>query len=148
MDLEVLKRTAAEIAAAAVYELYPDVELLGGEATAIGFFYDFVFPHPIHLHIIEEKMKQIVREKRVIRTLVMVPFSASELLKSQGHYAQAEKLSGEELVEVIQIDSFHGLSKGPHLNNTVELTAFKIKVESLPEKRMRIIGWCHRSKDE
>lgn len=148
MDLEVLRRTAAQIAAAAMYELYPEVELLGGHQTATGFTYDFIFPHPIHSHIIEEKMKQIVREKRPIRTLEMVPFSARELLKANGHFARAEAIEGEELVEVIQMGNFHDLSPGPHLKNTAELAAFKIDVASLGDNQARITGWCHFSKDE
>lgn len=147
-SLNILRSTAAEIAAAAVFELYSDVELLGGNATDVGFWYEFIFPHPIHPHIIEEKMRQIVQERRPIRTLEMVPFSASELLKSQGHYAQAEVIEDEGLVEIIKIGDFHDLSKGPHLKNTFELAAFKIVVEPLGDKRMRITGWCHHSKNE
>ncbi len=147
MDLSSFRRTAAELAAAAVIELYPEVELLGGGETPTGFFYDFLFPHPIHVEVIEEKMRQIVREKRPIRTLEMVAFSASELLKKEGHLARLEEIE-EGMVELIQIGSFHDLSPGPHLKNTAELAAFKIEVETLPEKRMRVVGWCHRSKEE
>lgn len=142
-----MRRTAAEIAAAAVYEIYPNVELWGGGITSTGFFYDFYFPHPIHAHLIEERMRQIVKEKRPIRTLEMVAFSAGELLKKEGHTARAEELE-EGLVEIIQIGSFHDLSPGPHLKNTAELAAFKISVEALPEKGMRVVGCCHTSKDE
>lgn len=144
-----MRRTAAEIAATAVYESYPDVRLLGGGETPTGFFYDFYFPHPIHVHLIEEKMKHIVREKRPIRTLDMIAFSAAELLKSQGHLARSEELEDVDgLVQLIQIGSFHDLCPGPHLKNTAELAAFKISAEILPDNGMRLIGWCHRSKDE
>jgi hypothetical protein len=149
MDLSTYRRTAAELAAAAVLELYTDVELLGGGETDTGFFYDFHFPHPIHSHLIEEKMRQIIKEKRPIRTLEMVAFSAAELLKNEGHLARLEELEAEKaLVEVIQIGSFYDLSPGPHLKNTAELAAFKIEVESLPEQKMRVVGWCHKSKTE
>ncbi len=146
--MDTLRRTAAEIAAAAVYELYPDVALLGGSETDVGFVYDFVFPHPIHTHLIEEKMRQIVREKRPIRTLEMVPFSASELLKAKGLKTRAEAIPDEDLVEIIQMGSFHDLSLGPHLKNTAELAAFKIEAEALPDQKMRLSGWCHHSKEE
>jgi len=149
LEISVLRRTAAEIAAAAVYELYPDVRLLGGGETPSGFFYDFYFPHPLHAHIIEEKMKTLVREKRPVRTLDMIAFSASELLISQGHLERALELEGESgLVELIQIGTFHDLCPGPHLKNTAELAAFKIEVEVLPDHGLRLTGWCHRSKDE
>ncbi len=147
MELARLRRTAAEIAAAAVYELYPDVELLGGEETSTGFFYDFTVPHPIQIEVVEERMRQIVREKRPIRTLEMVSFSAAELLKKEGRLARIEEL-GEGLVQLIQIGTFYDLSSGPHLKNTAELAAFKISLEPLSKKRFRINGWCHSSKDE
>lgn len=144
-----MRRTAAEVAAAAVFELYPGVELLGGGPTSVGFFYEFVFPHPVHLHVIEEKMRQIVREKRAIRNLEMVPFSASELLRAKGLQARARELSGVGgLVEVIQMGDFYDLSSGEHLRNTFELAAFKITARILSEKRMEISGWCHHSKEE
>ncbi len=92
-------------------------------------------------------MRQIVRERRPIRTLEMVAFSARELLKKEGHLVRAEEL-GDGVVEVIQIGSFHDLSPGPHLKNTAELAAFKISVEALPDNGLRIEGWCHNSKEE
>lgn len=150
MNLSVLRRTAAEIAAAAVLELFPDVELWGGGETATGFSYDFYFPHPIHAHLIEEKMRQIVKERRPIRTLEMVAFSARELLKKEGHKTRLEELEevDKELVELIQIGDFCDLCEGPHLKNTAELSAFKIEMEALPDRGMRITGWCHVSKDD
>lgn len=143
-----MRRTAAEIAALAVYEIYPDVELWSGGETDTGFFYDFYFPHPIHAHLIEEKMRLIVKERRPIRTLEMVAFSARELLISQGHTARAEEIEDDGLVELIQIGPFHDLCPGPHLKNTAELAAFKISIEPLPDSGMRISGFCHASKGE
>jgi alanyl-tRNA synthetase len=150
LDLSILRKTAAEIAAAALYELFPDVELWGGGVTPSGFFYDFRFSHPIHEHQIEEKMRQIIKERRPIHTLEMVAFSASELLKKEGHTARLEELDelDGELVELIQIGSFYDLSEGPHLKNTAELAAFKIELEELSNKSFRIKGSCHVSKEE
>jgi len=142
-----LRRTAAEIAALAVYEIYPNVELWGGGETDTGFFYDFCFPHPIHAHLIEEKMRLIVKERRPVRTLEMVAFSARELLISKGQMVRAEELE-DGLVELIEIGSFQDLCPGPHLKNTAELAAFKISVEPLPDNGMRISGFCHNSKGE
>ncbi|MGB7979009.1 MAG: hypothetical protein WCF19_07635 [Chlamydiales bacterium] len=148
LDISTLRRTAAEIAALALSELYPGVHLLGGGETPLGFYYDFSIPYPVHIHLVEEKMRQIIREKREIRTLEMVPFSAAELLKSEGLLSRLGELSGEEgLVELIQIGKFYDLSPGPHLKNTAGLAAFKISMEPLPENSIRILGWCEQSKD-
>lgn len=93
-------------------------------------------------------MKLIVREKRQVRTLEMVAFSAAELLKSRGHLSRVEELSEEEgLVDLIQIGDFYDLCPAPHLKNTAELAAFKISAEALPEKGLRLVGWCEKSKD-
>lgn len=153
MNLSALRRTAAEIAAAAVYEMFPDVELLGGGETPTGFSYSLRFPHPINpdtLSLIEERMRQIVREKRPIRTLEMVPFSASELLKRDGHRFRAEELEGlEGLVDVIQIGSFHDLSEGPHLKNTAEAAAFKLlSIDSPSPGEILLTGSAHFSKEQ
>ena len=149
----VLRRTAAEIAAAAVFEMFPQVELLGGRETTAGFSYDIYFPHPVHpdtLPLIEEKIRQIVRERRPIKTLEMVAFSASELLKSKGHLQRAAELEGVEgLLELIQIGSFCDLCPGPHLKNTAELGAFKLlSIESLEDKVIRIQGAAAFSKPD
>ncbi len=151
MDLITLKRTAAEIAAAAVFELFPDVELWGGGETPTGFSYDLYFPHPINpetVSMIEERMRQIVREKRAIRTLNMVAFSAKEFLKKKGHFARTEDLGDDEEVELIQMGDFVDLSPGPHLKNSAEAAAFKItSIDALPDQGVRIVGCVHTSKD-
>lgn len=144
-----MRRTAAEMAAAAVYELYPDVELRGGGETSTGFHYDFFTPHPIQIQVIEERLRQIVREKRPIRTLEMVPFSAAELLKKEGHLERLAELQeqADGLVQLMEMGLFYDLSPGPHLKNSAELAAFKISLEPLDDKGFRIVGWCHTSKD-
>ena len=67
----------------------------------MGFVYEFQaeFPLPPESErLIEEKMRQIIREQREIRILEMVPFSARELLLKEGHFIRAEQLSGDGLV--------------------------------------------------
>jgi len=151
--LPLLFRSAAEITAAAVYELFPLIEILDVKASSTGFICDLYFPHPVHpqtISMIEERVRQIVREKRPIRTLEMVPVSAQGLLQSLGFQGQAERLGESEgLVELVQIGSFHNLSPGPHLKNTAELAAFKLlSIEFLESKVIRIRGSASPSKKE
>jgi threonyl-tRNA synthetase len=151
--LPLLFRSAAEITAAAVYELFPLIEILDARASSAGFVCDLYFPHPVHpqtISMIEERIRQIVREKRPIRTLEMVPVSAPGLLQSLGFRGQAERLGESEgLVELVQIGSFHNLSPGPHLKNTAELAAFKLlSIEFLESKVIRIRGSASPSKKE
>ncbi len=132
--------------------MFPEVELLGGGETSTGFVYDFHFPHSINpdtISLIEERMRQIIREKRAIRILEMVPYSAGELLKQEGHWARAEELEeAEGLVEVFQMGSFHDLCVGPCAANSAEVAAFKLlSVERMEEEGMRVAGAAHFSKE-
>jgi hypothetical protein len=148
-----LNRTAAEIAAAALVEGFPDVELLGGGPTSVGFSYDFYFPHPMpHLMetLLEERMRQIARERRPIRVLEMVPVSAKEFLIQGGRSSRVSEIDGTaSLVEIIQIGSFIDLSASSHLKNSHELSAFKLwPIEKLEKGEYRLSGCAFFRKDE
>ena len=149
--IDKLRRSAAEILAAAVFEMFPGVELRGGAETYSGFFYDFFFPHPIHpeLHLqIEEKMRQIVREKREIKDLEMVGTSAKAFLKSLNLTALAKQVEGSALFSLVQIGSFVDLSSGIHVKNSAEIACFKLFPPILlEEKGMRILGAAEESKE-
>ena len=154
MNLSTLNRTAAEVAASALYETFPAIELLGGGRTSLGFSFDFFCSAPLPSEaevLIEEQMRQIVREKRPIRVLEMVPFSARELLLKEGHLSRAEELSSGDggLVEIVQIGSFHDLSPGPHLSCTSHLGAFKLwPIEKRKDGVYRLSGCAFPSKEE
>ncbi|EKE08507.1 MAG: threonyl-tRNA synthetase [uncultured bacterium] len=142
-----MRRTTACILAAAVYEIYPEVEYLGGGVTPVGFFYDFCFAHPIQISVIEEKVRAIIQERRPIKILEMVPFSAREYLKSREFFARAEAVLEDSTVELVQIGKYIDFCPGPHLKNTFELGAFRLQLEPLAEK-VRISGTCHWSKGQ
>jgi hypothetical protein len=152
LNLTALNHTAAEIAAAAFSETFPGIELLGGRKTSLGFSFDFRSKTPLPCEVevlLEERMRQIVREKRAIRVLEMVPFSARELLLKEGHTSRAEDiLEADGLVEIVQIGPFHNLSLGPHLSNTSELGAFKLwPLEKLGDGLIRLSGCVFPSKE-
>jgi hypothetical protein len=150
--LDKTSSTAAQIAAAAVFEMFPGVQLWGASKSRDGFYYDLFFPHPIHPDLpfqIEERMRQIVREKREILDLEMAPFSARELLKSQGHLKRAEQIEGKGLVRIVRIGSFADLAENEHLSNTSEVSAFKLfPLIPLEGKGMRIAGAASGTKEE
>lgn len=133
------------------------IDLWMSEATDIGFVCECFFPHPVHadtLPLLEQKMKQIVQEGRLIRLLEMVPVSAMALLQKEGHVEQVELLKDLEnpsgtLVELIEMGPFHQLTQGPLLSSAAELKAFKlISLEILPNQGLRIEGTAAFSKEE
>ncbi len=148
-----LRRTAAEVLAAALYETFPGVDLICGGATPSGFYYDFVFPHPIHpeLHLqIEEKMKQIGKEKREISSFEMVALSAKGFLESKGHRLLSKQIEGAGLFSLIQIGSFVDLvSEEGFLENTSSVQHIKIfPPTQLDGKQIRITGTVGETKEE
>jgi alanyl-tRNA synthetase len=155
LNLSLLNRTAAEVAAASFFEKFPGVELLGGKRTSLGFSFDFCLassPPPEIEILIEEGMRQIIREKRQIRVLEMVPFSARELLLKEGHAARADELYRMErkgLVEIVQIGGFYNLSPGPHLSCTSEIGAFKLwPMQRIEDHVYRLSGTAFPTKEE
>ncbi len=153
--METLRCTAAALAAAALFEVLPGSHLLGGGPTPTGFFYQvnsLISPVPETLQMLEERMRQIVRERRPLRALEMVAASAQGLFSKQGHLAALEALqecSSKELLSVIQIGEFYDLLEGPFCSSLQELAAFKLlSLEKVGDQEYRLEGCVAPSKDE
>ncbi|MFI5334505.1 MAG: His/Gly/Thr/Pro-type tRNA ligase C-terminal domain-containing protein [Chlamydiales bacterium] len=103
----------SKILAAAVLELFPETLLIPSKesnGTPV-FGSDFVFPFVFSaelLPLIEEKMREIMKEKRAVKMLEMAPVSASAFLmhKKQTLLAEAIQDSEESLVSLIQMGEF------------------------------------------
>jgi hypothetical protein len=125
-------RTGAALAAAAINEAFPGSEFLGGEATARGFvcqfYYSFSLP-PEALPMLEERMRQIVRENRPIQEMEMVSYCAKELFLKLGKKLAVDALKDcppKDLVSILQIGDFHELMDGPFCSSIRDVGAFKI----------------------
>jgi hypothetical protein len=151
-EWESLNRTAAHIAAAALVEVFPGIELMGEENSSIGFAYTFFSEKDLPfqaVELIEMQMRQIIREKRIIRSLEMVPVSARALLKKEGRLQQAEQIEGKGLVELVQIGSFCALGTGAFLKNSAQVGGFKLfSIESIGDRGFCLSGVAASSKDE
>lgn len=104
-------QAAAVVLTAAVTELFPGALFLSGQGTDHYFFYDFVFPFEFQselLTLIEERMRLILKEKRPIKVLEMMPLNAADLMRHQGQELAAELLSTVERATVLlcQIGDF------------------------------------------
>ncbi len=106
-----LNQTAAVVLATAVCDLFPDVQIVGGQGGDQYFYYDLVFPFEFQkdfLPLIEERMRLIVREKRTVRSLEMMPSNAATMMQHRGQNILAERLSeiDRALVSMCQIGEF------------------------------------------
>ena len=143
-----LNQTAAILMAAAVCDLFPGTLIVEGQGTPNCFFYDFVFPfefQPQLIPLIEEQMRLIIREKRAIRTLEMMPSNAAALMEHSGQKMAAERLARVEqaVVQMCQIGEFRAYCPFPVLDK-LAIDFFKI-IERFPlnmsgRKIIRIVG--------
>jgi threonyl-tRNA synthetase len=150
-----LNQTAAVLLAVAVVELFPDALMLGGQGTSKYFYYDFVFPFEFKsnfLSLIEERMRLIIREKRPLRSMDMMPSNAAALMLHNHQKIAADQLMQVQraTVQIVQIGSFSVYNQHQLLDNLL-IPFFKIlegyPLEACKLKAIRIVGSASLEKE-
>jgi threonyl-tRNA synthetase len=134
--LHLYRHSTAHLLAAAVTNLFPDVQCGIGPATDEGFFYDFVVPRPFvpeDLDAIEKKMKDMAREDLVYERQMWPREDARAFFAGRGEPLKVqlieEKTAGQREVSCYTIkdkDTFIDFCVGPHVPSTGRLKAFKL----------------------
>lgn len=131
--LETIRHSASHLMAAAVLELYPDVKFDIGPSTEDGFYYDFDFGTakltPEDLVKIEEKMTGLAAEKLPLTRFELTREEAVKLLTEKKQNFKLERLADipeGEAISFYQIGNFVDLCRGPHVDNTGDIGAFKL----------------------
>lgn len=130
-QLHSMRHSLAHLMAAAVQEMFPEVKFGIGPVIDNGFYYDFDLPRaliPEDLPILEEKMKKLVAEK--------IPFTREEISKSDAleFFKKADEPYKIELINELEDGTitlyrsgkFIDLCKGPHVENSSQVGAFKL----------------------
>jgi hypothetical protein len=153
-DSEILCRTAALVAAATLFERLPGSVVLEAGAREGGFFLRCIpsyTPPPEIARLIEEGMRQIIKEKRPFRAVEMTAFSAQEMFRKIGHEeeeAALDEVPPSALVSVAQIGDFYKLAEGP-FSPLSSLSAFQIlSFVPLPEGAFELEGCVAVSREE
>jgi len=115
----------------AVKELYPDAKLAIGPAIEEGFYYDFDISRPFtpeDLTSIEKKMKEIIRRNNPFVRKIVSKQEAIGLFKRMGESYKVELLEDitDEEVSLYEEGGFVDLCKGPHIDSTGQVSAFKL----------------------
>ena len=162
MDLNILRHSCSHVMAAAVKELWPAVKLGIGPAIEEGFYYDFDKKEPFtdeDLEKIEKKMRQIIKSDLPFIKEELSREEALELFKKLKEDYKVELIDGlgEETVTVYRTGkSFTDLCRGPHVNSTGQIQAFKLLslagaywhgLETNPMLQ-RIYGTCFETEKE
>jgi threonyl-tRNA synthetase len=130
--LAVLRHSTAHVMAEAVLHLWPDSKVAIGPAIADGFYYDFEFAEPISsddLGRIEQEMRRILAEEHPFQRQDGV--DKAEILARFEQERQPYKLElardlpdGE--ISLYTQDGFEDLCRGPHLQTTKPIKAFRL----------------------
>jgi threonyl-tRNA synthetase len=130
--LAVLRHSTAHVMAQAVLHLWPGTKIAIGPAIADGFYYDFEFPQPLgaeDLERIEAEMRRIlatpaefVREDGVDKAELAARFKAEQ----QPYKLELAEGLPDGDISLYRNDDFEDLCRGPHLQTTAPIRAFKL----------------------
>ena len=162
MELDTLRHSCSHIMAEAVKQLWPEVKLGIGPAIEDGFYYDFDKKEPFSdedLVAIEKKMQEIIKRNEPFKKEELSKKDASSLFKKMGENYKAELIGQipEEKVSIYRTgDKFIDLCRGPHIESTGGIKAFKLLslagaywhgIETNPMLQ-RIYGTCFATQNE
>jgi len=127
--LEKVRHSASHVMAEAVQSLFPGAKFGIGPAIEDGFYYDFELPRalvPDDLTAIEAKMREIIAAN--------LPFVGENISRTKARKLFSEQHYKLELIDdlpdktmtIYRQGSFVDLCRGPHVNSTGEVKAFKL----------------------
>ncbi len=129
-SLKVLRHTTAHVFAHALKRIYDDAKLAIGPWTDDGFYYDFfgVKIEEEDLETIEDEMKKIVEEDLDIERVYKSRKEAKEFYEDNTFKRDIidEEAEGEEKISFYEQGEFVDICKGPHLDSTGDVKAFKL----------------------
>jgi threonyl-tRNA synthetase len=132
---EIVRHSAAHIMAQAIQNLWPDVKITIGPVIETGFFYDLDSPRnfvPEDLGLIEKEMQKIVDAGYEIKKEVWPVRKAIDTFKKMGERFKVEiiedliKNEGIKEVSIYHQGPWFDLCRGPHIQKTSQLKAFKL----------------------
>jgi threonyl-tRNA synthetase len=139
------RAAAAHVAAAALLELFPDVQLLRCGETAKGFFCEFASRLSWDLgmlQVVEERMRAIAKERRPMRCVEMMPSNAASYLShlEQPLLAQRALAWPRALVPVVQMGRYAFPGALPTASHSGEAGVFKLHTLQNCAGGMRLQG--------
>jgi threonyl-tRNA synthetase len=144
LDLERMRHSAAHVMAAAVCRVFENVQLDIGPSTEDGFYYDFDLPHRLNTDDfarIEEEMAVLIKANLPFERVELSRADAEQMLRERGQKFKLERLAdipAGETISFYRCGDFVDLCRGPHVETTGAIRAFKL---------MSIAGSYYRGKE-
>lgn len=131
---EVIRHTSAHVMAQAVQALWPDVKVTIGPVIENGFYYDFDSPRAFteeDFEKIEKEMKKIVDANYPLVKEVWSIQKAIDTFTKMGERFKVELIQGlaekgEKDVSIYHQGPWFDLCRGPHIQKTGQIKAFKL----------------------
>jgi threonyl-tRNA synthetase len=129
--LELYRHSTAHVMAHAVKRLFPESALGIGPSISDGFYYDFDLPETLTPELfgrIEEEMANIIASDYPFEREELSYEQAKTLFAKSGESYKLELLEGlkDETISIYRDDDFIDLCRGPHLESTGKIKAFKL----------------------
>ncbi len=130
--LETIRHSSAHIMAAAVKNIFGDVQFDIGPATPEGFYYDFDLEHrfsPDDLKRIQKEMTRIKNSKLPFVRKELSRSEAEHLLQEQNQIYKLQRLADipeGETITFYECGDFIDLCRGPHVEHSGQIGAFKL----------------------
>ena len=127
-----MRHTTTHVMAQAVKEMFPDAKLGIGPVIENGFYYDFDLPRPLtpdDLEDIEERMRRIIKKDLKLTRFVEPRAVAKKLCDELDQPYKCElidSLPPDEEISFYQQGEFIDLCRGPHIESTGRIGAFKL----------------------
>ncbi|MES1206520.1 MAG: threonine--tRNA ligase, partial [Pseudomonadota bacterium] len=156
-----MRHSASHVMADAVKRLRPNAKVAIGPSIETGFYYDFdTEPFgPEDIARIEDEMRKIITENVPFTRHVVTRAEALERFRSRGEKYKVEIIEsipeGDE-VSYFQHGDFIDLCRGPHVERTGDIKAFKVlsfagaywRGDERNPQLQRVYGTAFPSKDE
>lgn len=128
---EVIRHSCAHIMAQAVQALFPETKVTIGPVIENGFYYDFDTNRPFtdqDFHLIENKMQEIINQDLPLVRENWDREKAIQIFGQMGERFKVELIQGisDDKVGIYNQGQWFDLCKGPHVQRTSQVKAFKL----------------------
>lgn len=132
--VEITRHSAAHLMAQAIQQIWPEVKVTIGPVIENGFYYDFDSPFNFteeHFARIEKTMAEIVKKDFPITRENWPIAKAIEIFKTMKERFKVELIEdlaakGETTVGIYHQGDWFDLCRGPHVQSTGQIKAFKL----------------------